>query len=97
MNELTIKKIHEILEKLSGYVMEKIPKIEQKLDEKADKKDVQKLLNGQDKIVGELDSIRTEQVAFNHAFGMFEKWIGEIEKRKALKGFYGSLASLPPP
>ena len=70
MKELpTRREVDDKIDKLAEYVMEKIPSIEQKLEEKADKKDVQRLLDGQDKIIGELDPIRTEQAAFNPARG----------------------------
>ena len=55
--------------------------IKDKLDEKADKKDFQMLLDGQDKIIKELDNIRTEQVATNSALLRHEKRITALEEK----------------
>ena len=55
-----IEKIDSKIDKLAEYVMTEIPLIKNKLDEKADKKELQMLLDGQDKIVKELGGIRIE-------------------------------------
>ena len=52
---------------------QEIPDIKKELAEKADKKDIQKILDGQDAMVNQLDIIRTEQHAFNAAFNRLEK------------------------
>ena len=48
--------------------------------EKADKKDIQTILSGLDKQAKQLDIIRTEQVAFNHAFRRLEKRVETVER-----------------
>ena len=49
------------------------------MDQKADKKDIQKILDGQDAMVNQLDIIRTEQYAFNAAFKRIEKRVEVLE------------------
>jgi len=81
--EPTLKKTHNLLEKLADYVMSRLPTREEmdaKLGKKADKEDVQKLLEGQDKIVQELDIIRTEQSAFHAELNRLEERIEHHEK-----------------
>ena len=83
MTEPTLKKTHELLERLAEHVMNKLPTREEmntKLEQKADKKDVDKLLEGQDRIVKELEIMRTDQVAFNHGFNKLEKRVEKLEK-----------------
>ena len=46
MEKITPQKTLALLEKLAEYVMTEIPLINKKLDKKADKKEVQLLLNG---------------------------------------------------
>ena len=60
-----------------GQIENRLEKIEL---EKADKKDVQTILDVLDKSAKQLDIIRTEQVAFNHAFRRLEKRVDELEK-----------------
>lgn len=83
MTEPTLKKTHELLERLAEHVMNKLPTREEmntKLEQKADKKYVDKLLEGQDRIVKELEIMRTDQVAFNHGFNKLEKRVEKLEK-----------------
>ena len=102
MAEITLEKTHALLEKLAEYVMNEVPRkddvptkkelndkiwqIQQALDQKADKKDVEmlrndlrKLLDGQDAMVNQLDIIRTEQYAFNAAFTRLEERVESLE------------------
>ena len=57
--------------------------MEQRLDklelEKADKQDIETILNILDKQTNQLDIIRTEQVAFDHAFRRLEKRLEILE------------------
>jgi len=73
------------LEKMAEYVVTKIPEIEQKLDkieqEKADKHDIQRILNGMDAQAKQLDIIRTEQAATNAALLRHEKKITDLEEK----------------
>ena len=58
--------------------------MEQRLEklelEKADKKDIETILTILDKQSKQLDIIRTEQVAFNHAFRRLEKRVEALEQ-----------------
>jgi hypothetical protein len=90
MSEITLEKIHALLERLAGYTMSDLPtrkEMVEKLDQKADQKDVdeikqdlQIIINGMDKQVKQLDIIRTEQVAFNQAFNRLEKRVEKLEQ-----------------
>ena len=78
-----IVKTDEKIDKLAEYMMKELPtrqELDSKLEEKADKKDVQRLLDGQDNMARELEAIRTEQKAFNHAFVRFEKRVEKLER-----------------
>jgi hypothetical protein len=103
MSEITHEKTHSLLEKLAVYVMNEVPRkeevptkhdlnvaiqaIQTALDQKADKKDVEKLegkvdtlIDGMDKQAQQLDIIRTEQLAFNHGFNRLEKRVEKLEQ-----------------
>ena len=102
MEKITLEKMHALLEKLAEYVMNEVPRkddvptknelnekiwqLQQAIDPKADKKDVEmlqndlrKLLDGQDDMIKQLDIIRTEQYAFNAAFKRVEKRVEVLE------------------
>ena len=102
MAEITLEKTYALLEKLAEYVMNEVPRkddvptkkelndkiwqIQQALDQKADKKDMEmlrndlrQLLDGQDGMVNQLDIIRTEQYAFNAAFTRIEERVESLE------------------
>ena len=85
MSAITLEKTHALLEKLAEYVMNKIPDIEEKLDkmkqEKADKRDIQLILDGMDAQAKQLDIIRTEQAATNAALLRHEKRITALEEK----------------
>ena len=77
-----IGKVDEKIERLRKYIENEVPtKIEfyEELNKKADKKDIQKILDGQDAMVNQLDIIRTEQYAFNAAFNRREKRVETLE------------------
>ncbi len=76
MNEVPTKK--EVYEKFQR-IFNEIWDLKEKIDQKADKNDIQKILGGQDNMVKQLDIIRTEQVAFNHAFRRLEKRVEVLE------------------
>ncbi len=70
------------LDRLTDYVLNEIPtkrEMKEELEEKADKKDIQKILDGQDAMVNQLDIIRTEQYAFNAAFTRLEERVESLE------------------
>ena len=99
MPEISLEKTYALLEKLTEYVMNEVPKksevptkdemnarfalMEQRLErlelEKADKKDIETIINILDKQTKQLDIIRTEQVAFDHAFSRLEKRVEILE------------------
>ena len=72
-------KLEVRLDRLTNYVLKEIPDIKKQLEEKADKKDIQKILDGQDAMVNQLDIIRTEQYAFNAAFNRLEQRVESLE------------------
>ena len=74
--------MEERLDRLTEYVLNEIPtkrEMKEELEEKADIKDIQKILDGQDAMVNQLDIIRTEQYAFNSAFKRIEKRVEVLE------------------
>ena len=112
MAEPTLKKTHELLEKLADYVMNEVPKksqvmtkqelekrfnelkleikldmekrfqhMESELETKADKGDIQLILESMDGIVKELDSMRTEQSAFISGLRRIENRVEVLEKK----------------
>ena len=74
------EKIEHRIDRLTDYVLTEIPGIKDQLEQKADKRDIQIILNGLDKNAKQLDIIRTEQVAFNHAFRRLEKRVEVLER-----------------
>ena len=63
-------------------VERRFEKIEKELESKADKKDIQLILNGMDAQAKQLDIIRTEQVATNAALQRHEKRITALENKE---------------
>jgi len=74
-----LDKTDDRLNRLTNYVLKEIPDIKNKLEEKADKKDIQTILNGQDQIMKQLDIIRTEQVATSATLDRHEKRLEVLE------------------
>jgi len=125
MTEYTLKKTHKLLEKLSEYVINEIPKrnetatkseveklaeyvmnevpnkeeleiylaevrleiekriqkVKDKIDQKADKKDIQVILNGMDAMAKNLDNMNIEQKAFISGLMRIEKRVESLEKK----------------
>ena len=95
MSDITPEKTHALLEKLAEYVMNEVPtrremdsrfrQVEEKLDKieqgKADKHDIQRILDGMDAQAKQLDIIRTEQAATNAALLRHEKRISALEEK----------------
>jgi len=81
MRELpTRREVDGKIDKLAEYVMNEVPtrkELDSKLEKRADKKWL-KLLDGQDKIVKELEAIRPEHATFDYAFGRIEKIIEKL-------------------
>lgn len=73
------EKVEDRIDRLADYVLTEIPGIKDQLEQKADKRDIQIILNGLDKNAKQLDIIRTEQVAFHHAFRRLEKRVEVLE------------------
>jgi len=83
LNEVPTKK--EVDEKFQK-VYDAIWNLEEKVDQKADKKDVEMLMNnlrelldGQDEVIKQLDIIRTEQYAFNAGLNRIEERVESLE------------------
>jgi len=95
VSDITPEKTHALLEKLAEYVMNEVPtrremnsrfrQVEEKLDKieqgKADKHDIQRILDGMDAQAKQLDIIRTEQAATNAALLRHEKRITALEEK----------------
>ncbi|MDZ7721937.1 MAG: hypothetical protein U5R06_03680 [candidate division KSB1 bacterium] len=100
MTNITLKKTHDLLEKLADYVMNEVPtrkemqqryeahdkrfeQIERRLEQieqqKADKSDVQKLLEGMDHQSQQLDIIRIELKAISGTLDNHEKRLADLE------------------
>ena len=60
------EQVEDRIDRLADYVLTEIPGIKDQLEQKADKRDIQIILNGLDKQAQQLEIIRTEQVAFYH-------------------------------
>ena len=63
MNKITPEKTHDLLEKLADYGMTEIPAIKEKLDQKADKTDIDKIMGVLDTQAQNIDIMRTERFA----------------------------------
>jgi len=105
MSDITLEKMNKLLEKLAEHVVTKVPTREEiitkeefskaidylhgELYKKADKKDVEKIKQGMDTLLGgmdaqakQLDIIRTEQVTTNAALQRHEKRITALEEKQ---------------
>ena len=86
MNEVpTNRKVDARFEQVDArfeQVERRFEKIEKELESKADKKDIQLILNGMDAQAKQLDIIRTEQVATNAALQRHEKRITVLENKE---------------
>ena len=96
MNKITLEKTHALLEKLAEFVMNEVStkqetnkrfeQLEQRLEkteqQKADKTDVRKILDGLDSQAKQLDIIRTEQTATLHVINRIEKRVANLEEKE---------------
>jgi len=76
-----LDKVDDRLNRLTNYVLKEIPEIKNSLEEKADKKDIQTILEGQDQIMKQLDIIRTEQLATSATLDRHEQRFEALEAR----------------
>jgi len=82
MNEVPNKKELEMrLGEVRLEIEKRIQKVEEQLDQKADKKDIQMILNGMDAMAKNLDDIRTEQKAFISGLRRVEERVETLEKK----------------
>jgi len=89
MNEIPTKRevdakigsVDEKIDRLANYVLNEIPAIKKELEQKADKKDVQTILEGKDEIIKQLDIIRTEQIATSATLDRHEQRLDVIEAK----------------
>jgi hypothetical protein len=82
MNEVPNKKELEIrLGEVRLAIEKRIQKVEEQLDQKADKKDIQIILNGMDGMVERLDVIQTEQSAFISGLRRLENRVEVLERK----------------
>ncbi len=97
MADITLEKTHALLDKLASYVMTALPtrnELDQKLAQKADKTDVDRLekrvhtldekmnllLNGMDAQAHQLDIISTDMKAVSPTLDNHEKRLAMLEK-----------------
>ena len=83
MSKITLEKTYGLLEKLADYVMEKIPAIESKLDQKADKADIQKLTDILDQQAKNIDTLRIEQLSQSKTLDRIDKRVTDLETRES--------------
>ncbi|HUT96419.1 MAG TPA: hypothetical protein VMW82_02540 [Candidatus Paceibacterota bacterium] len=74
-------KIDERIDKID----EKINKIGTTLENKADKKDVQDLVNAIDRLTKSIETYREEQIALSFKVDKMEKWIQQIADKVGIK------------
>ena len=65
MNKITPEKTHALLEKLADYVVTGFQAIDEKLDQKADKTDIDKIMGVLDTQAQNIDIMRTERFAIS--------------------------------
>lgn len=70
---------------LVEYLDEKFAKIDAKLDEKSDKKDVQNLMNSIDRLANSIETYHQEQLAIKAKMDIHEKWILQLAEKLGLK------------
>ena len=87
MSDITLEKTHALLEKLADYVMTEIPAIKEKLDQKANKADLDQLenkvnllLDGMDAQAQQLDILRTDMKAVSGTLDLHEERLGSLEE-----------------
>ena len=81
MNEVPNKKELEILlGEVQLEIVKRIQKVEEHLDQKASKEDIQIILNSLDAMLKNLDDILTEQKAFISGLRRLEKRVDTLEK-----------------
>jgi hypothetical protein len=85
MSEITLEQNHALLEKLTEYVMTKIPQLEAELTKKTDLQRVEdkvsQLINGIDHLTKEVDDFRVEMKATSYTIDSHEARIGVLEQR----------------
>ena len=91
----TIKKTHELLEKLAGYVMSEVPKkgevpTKQEMNEGFQrvgkeinevKQNVNLILEGMDAQIKDTEILKTEQIAIKSGLTRVEKRVDSLEKK----------------
>lgn len=67
--------------KLFSYMEEKFTSVEKKLDQKADKSDVERILNTVDGYAAKLDTYASEMAAMQHKIDRLEKYIQVLAQK----------------
>ncbi len=91
MANITLEKLHDLLEKLAEYVMTELPtrkEMDAKLAQKADKKDLEILGKKVDNIIDildaqskRLDTIQQELESISRTLDIHENRLGDLEQR----------------
>ncbi len=74
--------------KLFKYMTERFDAIDERLDDTATKKQVDRFMNTVDGIVGRLDTDETERAALGNQVDRHEGWIRQIAKKTDVKLSY---------
>jgi len=82
MNEVPNKKELQMrLGEVRHEIEKRVRKVEEQLDQKADKNDIQMILNGMDAMAKNLDDISIEQKAFISGLRRVENRVDQIERK----------------
>jgi hypothetical protein len=84
MADITLEKNHALLEKLTDFVMTKIPQLEAELTKKTDLQRVEdkvnQLINGIDHLTKEVDDFRVDMKATSYTIDNHEERLGTLEQ-----------------
>ncbi len=69
------------LTRLLKYMTERFDSLDQKLDRKADKADVERLINTMDDFIRRITDNETEQAARDAQFARLVEWAREVSKK----------------
>ena len=91
MPDITLEKTHTLLEQLAEYVMTHVStnhevnelrrEMNEKLELKADKTDIQNILNGQDAQAQQLDNLSIDMKAVSRTLDIHEERLAMLEER----------------
>ncbi len=74
--------------KMFRYMTERFDALERRMDEKADKADMNRILNSIDGIIARMDTDEKERSAILHQLGRHERWIERLSANTGTKLSY---------